>query len=179
MGGPAIRAFGVLVSALVVAVCTPVNAHADPVPVFPGMEIHQGAHLCTLGYVDPGSAGGIQRGPLPQRRPGVRQGEQGHRQRGHVSRQHAQRCVRQHRPGNRRLRVDRAGSRRDGEQHPARWAHLAVRPRTGRHAWRTDLPFRRRHAARVAGPSKPSTTAGSPWDTARSANRATPAGRST
>jgi hypothetical protein len=54
VGGPAIRAFGVLVSAVVVAVCAPVGAHADPVAVFPGMEIHQGPHLCTLGYVDPG-----------------------------------------------------------------------------------------------------------------------------
>jgi hypothetical protein len=53
VGGPGIRAFGVLVSAVVVAVCAPASAHADPVPVFPGMEIHQGTHLCTLGYVDP------------------------------------------------------------------------------------------------------------------------------
>jgi hypothetical protein len=29
-------------------------ASADPVLVYPGMEIHQGPHLCTLGYVDPG-----------------------------------------------------------------------------------------------------------------------------
>lgn len=28
-------------------------AGADPVLVFPGMEIHQGVHLCTLAYVDP------------------------------------------------------------------------------------------------------------------------------
>jgi hypothetical protein len=28
-------------------------AAADPVLVFPGMEIHQGSHLCTLAYVDP------------------------------------------------------------------------------------------------------------------------------
>ncbi|SRX95226.1 hypothetical protein MSP7336_03490 [Mycobacterium shimoidei] len=28
-------------------------ATADPVLVFPGMEIHQGTHLCTLGFVDP------------------------------------------------------------------------------------------------------------------------------
>jgi hypothetical protein len=53
VGGPAIRAFGVLVSAVVAAVSAPASAHADPVPVFPGMEIHQGTHLCTLGYVDP------------------------------------------------------------------------------------------------------------------------------
>jgi hypothetical protein len=29
-------------------------ASADPLLVYPGMEIHQGPHLCTLGYVDPG-----------------------------------------------------------------------------------------------------------------------------
>lgn len=28
-------------------------ARADPALVFPGMEIHQDTHLCTLGYVDP------------------------------------------------------------------------------------------------------------------------------
>ncbi|HUH72256.1 MAG TPA: hypothetical protein VLZ05_27410 [Mycobacterium sp.] len=31
----------------------PVPARADPALVFPGMEIHQDNHLCTLGYVDP------------------------------------------------------------------------------------------------------------------------------
>lgn len=30
-----------------------VPAQADPVPVFPGMEIQQGTNVCTLGYVDP------------------------------------------------------------------------------------------------------------------------------
>lgn len=30
----------------------PTTAKADPVSVFPGMIIHQGSHLCTLGYVD-------------------------------------------------------------------------------------------------------------------------------
>ena len=29
------------------------TAGADPILVFPGMEIHQDSHLCTLGYVDP------------------------------------------------------------------------------------------------------------------------------
>ncbi|MDD7814628.1 hypothetical protein PP713_18840 [Mycobacterium sp. CSUR Q5927] len=29
------------------------TARADPVLVFPGMEIHQDTHVCTLGYVDP------------------------------------------------------------------------------------------------------------------------------
>ena len=54
MRRPAIRAFGATVTAAVVAACLPAIAHADPVLVFPGMEIHQGIHLCTLGYVDPG-----------------------------------------------------------------------------------------------------------------------------
>jgi hypothetical protein len=35
-------------------VCFPVVASADPVLVYPGMEIHQGPHSCTLAYVDPG-----------------------------------------------------------------------------------------------------------------------------
>lgn len=52
MGGRVIRAFGATVIAVAVPV-SPVRAHADPVLVFPGMEIHQGSHLCTLGYVDP------------------------------------------------------------------------------------------------------------------------------
>ena len=28
-------------------------AHASPVPIYPGMEIHQDTNLCTLGYVEP------------------------------------------------------------------------------------------------------------------------------
>src|SRR6478736_8697977 len=32
------------------------QAHATPgVLVFPGMEIHQGSNVCTLGFVDPGA----------------------------------------------------------------------------------------------------------------------------
>jgi hypothetical protein len=49
-----IRAFGATVTAMLAAACLPGSANADPVLVFPGMEIHQGPHLCTLGYVDPG-----------------------------------------------------------------------------------------------------------------------------
>ncbi|WP_414688891.1 hypothetical protein [Mycobacterium sp.] len=54
MRRPAIRAFGATVTAVLAAACFPVIAKADPVLVFPGMEIRQGGHLCTLGYVDPG-----------------------------------------------------------------------------------------------------------------------------
>ncbi|WP_422224697.1 hypothetical protein [Mycobacterium sp.] len=55
MRRPAARAFVASVTAAMVAACFPAPvATADPVLVFPGMEIHQGGHLCTLGYVDPG-----------------------------------------------------------------------------------------------------------------------------
>lgn len=54
MGRPALRAFAATVIAGILAACFPAVATADPVLVFPGMEIHQGEHLCTLGYVDPG-----------------------------------------------------------------------------------------------------------------------------
>ncbi|OMC52292.1 hypothetical protein A5745_01485 [Mycobacterium sp. IS-2888] len=51
----AIRAF---VASVTVAALVPglraATAAADPIVVFPGMEIHQDSHLCTLGYVDPG-----------------------------------------------------------------------------------------------------------------------------
>jgi hypothetical protein len=50
----ALRAFGATVTALLAAAFFPASAGADPILVFPGMEIHQGPHLCTLGYVDPG-----------------------------------------------------------------------------------------------------------------------------
>lgn len=51
----AIRAFAasVTVAALVPGLRA-ATAQADPIVVFPGMEIHQDSHLCTLGYVDPG-----------------------------------------------------------------------------------------------------------------------------
>jgi hypothetical protein len=51
---PAIRAFAATATATMVAACFAAVATADPLLVFPGMEIHQGPHLCTLGYVDPG-----------------------------------------------------------------------------------------------------------------------------
>jgi hypothetical protein len=54
VGRSAFRAFAATVIAEALVTCFPVTAAADPVLVFPGMEIHQGGHLCTLGYVDPG-----------------------------------------------------------------------------------------------------------------------------
>ncbi|ORV18400.1 hypothetical protein [Mycobacterium celatum] len=49
-----LRAFVAMIAAAVPAAgLPPMVASAEPVSVFPGMEIHQGNHLCTLGYVDP------------------------------------------------------------------------------------------------------------------------------
>lgn len=42
-----------IVAAALAAGTPPPAASADPVLVFPGMEIRQGIHQCTLGYVDP------------------------------------------------------------------------------------------------------------------------------
>jgi hypothetical protein len=50
---PSIRAVGAIMTAAVAVGYFPATAKADPVPVFPGMEIRQGSRLCTLGYVDP------------------------------------------------------------------------------------------------------------------------------
>jgi hypothetical protein len=48
------RAFAASMAAVVLAAALPpVPAKADPVMVFPGMEIHQDNRVCTLGYVDP------------------------------------------------------------------------------------------------------------------------------
>src|ERR1700733_3010503 len=48
------RAFAASMAAAVFAAALPpVPAKADPVVVFPGMEIHQDNRVCTLGYVDP------------------------------------------------------------------------------------------------------------------------------
>jgi hypothetical protein len=54
VGRPAIRALVAAIIAVLPVVCFPVVASADPVLVYPGMEIHQGPHSCTLAYVDPG-----------------------------------------------------------------------------------------------------------------------------
>ncbi|HWF28352.1 MAG TPA: hypothetical protein VG327_08225 [Mycobacterium sp.] len=51
----AIRAFAASVTVAALVPGLPAApAGADPIEVFPGMEIHQDSHLCTLGYVDPG-----------------------------------------------------------------------------------------------------------------------------
>lgn len=49
---PALAA-GVAAAALMAGSAAAI-ARADPVLVFPGMEIRQDTHVCTLGYVDPG-----------------------------------------------------------------------------------------------------------------------------
>jgi len=49
------RSLRVMVLASIAVLATnfaPVMAHADPVAVYPGMEIHQDTNRCTLGFVD-------------------------------------------------------------------------------------------------------------------------------
>jgi hypothetical protein len=49
------RGFAATVTAAMLAPAwPPMVANADPVLVFPGMEIHQGNQVCTMGYVDAG-----------------------------------------------------------------------------------------------------------------------------
>jgi hypothetical protein len=45
--------FAATLIAALIAWLAPMVAGADPVLVYPGMEIHQDTHLCTMGYVDP------------------------------------------------------------------------------------------------------------------------------
>ena len=50
----AMRAFAASIAVAALAPwLSPATARAEPVLVYPGMEIHQGNRLCTLGYVDP------------------------------------------------------------------------------------------------------------------------------
>lgn len=50
---PGMSAMAAVVAVAAVVALPPGPASADPVVVFPGMEIHQDVHVCTLGYVDP------------------------------------------------------------------------------------------------------------------------------
>ncbi len=51
----AMRAFTASITVAALAQSLPPGpAKADPVMVYPGMEIHQDNRVCTLGYVDPG-----------------------------------------------------------------------------------------------------------------------------
>jgi hypothetical protein len=48
-----LRALATAAAAIAAPAISPALAQAAPVPVYPGMEIHQDNNLCTLGYVDP------------------------------------------------------------------------------------------------------------------------------
>ena len=84
MGGPVIRAFGAMSDRGGDLGYFPVRAHADPILVFPGMEIHQGPHLCTLGYVDPGCGWRSAPATATADGPVLDRGKQDHRERSHV-----------------------------------------------------------------------------------------------
>lgn len=63
MRRPTMQVFAVTaVAAALMAGRTAAVAAADPVLVFPGMEIRQGGHVCTLGYVDPATRVGFTAG---------------------------------------------------------------------------------------------------------------------
>src|ERR1700724_4766091 len=49
-------------------------AHASPVPIYPGMEIHQDTNLCTLGYVEPNLRIAVTAGDRPGMRGGTHRG---------------------------------------------------------------------------------------------------------
>ena len=48
-----VRLLAVFATGIAVLALPSPPAHASPVPVYPGMEIHQDTNLCTLGYVEP------------------------------------------------------------------------------------------------------------------------------
>lgn len=101
------RAFAATV-ALLAAGFSPATASADPVLVFPGMEIRQDNHVCTLGYVDPAlkiafTAGHCRGGGAVTSRDYKVRPSQG------LPGQHTQRLHRGHARVDRRLRGDCAG----------------------------------------------------------------------
>jgi len=49
-----LRVLAAAVGVAIVPVAIPAPAQAAPVPVYPGMEVHQGTNVCTLGFVEPG-----------------------------------------------------------------------------------------------------------------------------
>ena len=53
MRRPSLRAIATTAAAVAALAISPATAQAAPVPVYPGMEVHQDKNLCTLGYVDP------------------------------------------------------------------------------------------------------------------------------
>lgn len=53
MRGLAAQTLAAVITCSTLGIGVPPVARAAPVLVFPGMEIHQDTHVCTLGYVDP------------------------------------------------------------------------------------------------------------------------------
>lgn len=102
------RAFAATV-ALLAAGFSPATASADPVLVFPGMEIRQDNHVCTLGYVDPALKIAFTAGHCRGGGSGHQPGLQGYRPSQGLPGQHTQRLHRGHARVDRRLRGDCAG----------------------------------------------------------------------
>ena len=129
----ALRVLAALIAVLAFSPGLPAaTAHADPVMVYPGMEILQENRLCTLGYVDPVqkiayTAGHCRSGARRRHRPEP----QRHRPPRDLPGRHAQRHHSDDRPGDRRLGGHRAGRQHSGEQHSAGRTCPAVQPECG------------------------------------------------
>ena len=154
MGRSAIRAFGAMVS----LPCWRRPAYRQrqrrPVLVFPGMEIHQGPHLCTLGYVDPALRVAFTAGHCRGDGPVFDKDNKviGNWRRSVTTPPTARSSTPTRRSPTTRRSCWRQTSTVNNVLPGGRV--LAVGPRAGRHARRADLPFRRGHRARAAEPSK-------------------------
>jgi hypothetical protein len=54
MRKPRLRVLAAAIGVALAPIAVAAPAHAAPVPVYPGMEVHQDTNVCTLGFVDPG-----------------------------------------------------------------------------------------------------------------------------
>ena len=157
--------------------CPPAPAQADPgVLVFPGMEIHQGTNVCTLGFVDLQTRTAFTAGHCRGDGPVADKD-------GNVI--GTSRLFRDNTPNGATIATDHMITD---------WEAIALAPDVALNnilpggrmlvsdpsvvppAWSAGLPLRRGRPARAAAPSKPSTTAGSRWPTVWSARRVTPVG---
>ncbi len=175
-----LRSLAAAVAAPVVALTIPsAPAQADPgVLVYPGMEIHQGTNVCTLGFVDLAYAHGVHRRSLPRRGPVVdRDGKSiGTQTMFRDNTPDGATIATNHRSPTGRRSASRPTSR-STTSCPAGASSSPIPASCRRRACRSATSAWSR--GRAAAPSRRSTTAGSRWPTASSARRAIPAVRST
>ena len=140
-------------------------AQANPgVLVYPGMEIHQGSSVCTLGFVDLGARTAYTAGHCRGNGPVVDRATIPSEP-ADVPRQHPRRGDRRDRPHDLRLGGHQPWTRCRRERHPARRTCLGLR--SGRRAdpGSADLSLRRDHRRELRHRRSGEATAGSPWPT--------------